>query len=401
MKYRIEPKYIAYILVIIVTLLLSWLFIAQRNSIQIFKQEQINRNNLISKESIEGPILDGLKPQIVNIKGTKQTLYLPDKFKISVLATGFTSPQAVKSDDKGNLFVTDDKALALWILPAGDAKEPKIVDKNLQGISDLDYYQGAVYIVTKNKVIKYQDIQSDGSYKERKVLVENIPTPRKGSHNSILVNRDRIYVSVPANCETCLPKDKSLASIVSYNLSGEDEQLFVKGLHNITDIVPLEDKLIVTDIGRKGIGNALPKVEINIVESGRDYGWPYCYGMSNIDPKYTEKGDFCKTKAEAPKTELPNGMGVSSFETIPAEFYQDWKGQYAFVYSGNKTKSIPQGYKIVIKNINKDSAANNFITGWLLEDGTSWGIPKGITFANGSMIVTDQKNGILYKVNKE
>lgn len=401
MKYRIELKHIIYTVSAIVIIAVFWGLFVQQNRIRIFKKDQISRNNLISKESIEGPVLDGLKPQIVNIKGTKQTLYLPDKFKISVLATGFDSPQFVKADDKGNLFVTDDKASALWILPAGEVKDPKIVDRNLQGISDLDYYQGAVYIVTNNKIIKYQDVQSDGSYKERQILVDKLPTPRKGFYHSISVNQDRIYISIPANCESCEPKDKSIASIVSYDIKGGDEQLFAKGLYKITDMLSAEDKLIVTDIGRKGIGNGLPKVEINIVESGRDYGWPYCYGMSNIDPKHPEKDDFCKSKAEASKTELPNGMGVASFDLIPEDFYQSWKAHYAFVYAGDITKSIPQGYKIVIKNINKDLAASNFITGWLLEDGTSWGVPKGITFSNGGMIVTDQKNGILYKVNKE
>lgn len=402
MKLRIQSKYIYYSITILIVIgVFIWIF-SQNQRIRQFRTEQIQRNNLISKESIEEPVLNGLKPQIINIKDKKQTLYLPEEFTINVLAQGLKSPQLIKSDDKGNLFVTDNKANALWILPVSNPKEAKKVDTNLNNIYGLDWYKGVVYITTDTKVISYSDIQSDASYKERKTLIDNLPKPQTNNHNTIALKDDRIYIGIPANCESCKSKDQRRGSIISFNLDGKDEQLFARGLKQITDILPVDNSLLVTDIGRSGIDNGLPLVEINKVAEGKDYGWPYCYGAGNIDPKYPDKTDFCKTKSESSITELPQGNNVIGFDAMPDSFSSAFKNNYVFVYQGGQSKSIPKGYKVVIKDINKLSAAKNFITGWLSDEGEIWGQPTGVSFDNnGSMIITDQKNGVVYKVSKQ
>ncbi len=402
MKLHIESKYIYLIIVgiILITLILVILF--QTQQIKQFRQDQIQRNNLISKELIEEPILNGLKPQIINIQDKKQTLYLPEQFKINILSQGFKSPEFVKSDDKGNLFVTDSEANTLWLVPSQNPQQPKVVDDKLNGVMSLDWYKNSVYVATETKVIQYIDIQSDGSYRERKTLIDTLPRPQSNAYHTISVWNDKIYIAIPANCETCKPKDKKFGSIVSYSIDGKDEKLFAQGLKQITDIFLDEDNFIATDIGRDGISNQLPSVEINRIEEGKDYGWPYCYGYANTDPKYTEQSDFCKNKVESSIAELPKGNNLGGFDLIPDIFYNDFANKYVFIYQGGLKKSVPKGYKVVIKDINKDNTAKNFITGWLLQDGTIWGSPKGVTFDNnGSMIITDHQNGLLYKVTKE
>lgn len=402
MKLLLPSKYIYYTLGILILIGGVVVYNTQRGRIQEFTQEQIQRNNLISREAIEEPVLDGLKPQIININQKKQTLYLPDTFTVSILSEGLKSPQLVKSDDKGNLFVADNKTNSLYILPVSEPQKPQRVDTNLTGVYGLDWYKGSVYVATQNKVIRYTNIESDGSYKERSTLIDSIPTPKRGSANTIAIKNDRILIAIPANCENCKPKDSRRGSIVSYALDGSDEELFAQGLKSITDILPIDETLLVVDIGREGIGNNLPQVELNKVEKGKDYGWPYCYEVANIDPKYPEKSDFCKTKSESSIASLPHGNGVKGFDLIPSSFFKDFGGKYVFVYQGGQTKSIPKGYKVVIKDISSQNSAQNFITGWVSEDGTVWGQPTGVTFdINGAMIITDQLNGVIYKVAKK
>jgi glucose/arabinose dehydrogenase len=402
MKLYIKIRYIYPIIIVIIFISLIVFSFLQNKKIQQFRQEQIQRNNLISNELVEEPVLKGLKPQIVNIKDKKQTLYLPDKFKINILTQGLESPQFVKVDDKGNLFVSDNKANALWIISNQNLQEPKLVDNKLKGIMSLALYQNFVFVSTDTKIIKYVDIQSDGSYKDKKTLIENLPKPKNNSYHTIAIKDDRIYIAISAQCESCQSKDSKTASIISYSIDGKDEKLFAKGLKQVTDIALDKNNFIVTDIGRNGISDQLPAVEINKIEEGKDYGWPYCYGDANTDPKYTEQSDFCKNKAEASIAELPKGNGLSGFDLIPSSFYNDFANKYAFIYQGSQDKSMPKGYKVVIKDINSNNTAQNFITGWLLQDGKIWGSPKGITFDNkGNMIITDQKNGLLYQVTRE
>ncbi|MGA1047337.1 MAG: hypothetical protein ACO3UU_04965, partial [Minisyncoccia bacterium] len=270
MKLHIESKYIYRISVGIIFISIVWFSWYQAQQIRQFRQEQIQKNNLISKDFVEEPILDGLKPQIINIQDKKQTLYLPEKFKISVLAQGFESPQFVKADDRGNLFVTDSEANTLWIVPTENPQQPKVVDNKLQGLMSIDWYKDSVYVVADTKVIQYIDIQFDGSYRERKTLIDTLPKPKNNNYNTIAIKNDRIYIAIPANCESCKPKDKKFGSIMSYAIDGSDEKLFAQGLKQITDIVIEADNLIVSDIGRLGISNQLPAVEINQIEEGKD-----------------------------------------------------------------------------------------------------------------------------------
>ena len=229
MKLHIQSKYIYRILMGIILTSMLWLIWSWAQQIRQFRQEQIQRNNLISREFVEEPILNGLKPQIINIQEKKQTLYLPEEFKISVLSQGFESPQFVKSDDKGNLFVTDNKANTLWIVPVQNQQEPKVVDNKLTGIMTLYWYEGSVFVLTDTKLIQYIDIQSDGSYKERKTLIDNLPRPKDNTYHTIAIKNNRIYIAIPANCETCKPKDKKFGSIMSYAIDGSDEKLFAQG----------------------------------------------------------------------------------------------------------------------------------------------------------------------------
>ena len=371
-----------------------------QNLLTQFTQDHITRNNLISKENIEEPVLEGLKPQIINIKGEKYTLYIPDIFTASIVSDVFDAPQRIQGDDQGNLFVTDAGTNSLWILPKSNINEPKKVDTNIPGIYDIVWDKGKVYISTDTKIIRYTDIQSDGSYQSRDTLIDNLPKTDSDTPHTIAINNDTIYVAVAANCETCKPKDSRRASILSFDMDGKNEKLFAKGLKQVTDMLVEQNNLLVTDIGRQGIANGIPRVEMNQIEQGKDYGWPYCYSFDSVDPKYPNQSEFCKSKAEAPIFEMPQGNGISSFARTSDRFYPEFQDTFTYVYSGEKRNSIPKGYKVVIKDTN--NPAKNLITGWLNEDGQIWGSPSGITFGiNGDIFITDSMKGVVYRIERK
>ena len=61
-------------------------------------------------------------------------------------------------------------------------------------------------------------------------------------------------------------------------------------------------------MGRDLIGDDIPPDEINIVEQGKDYGWPYCYGKNEPDLNFNrDKKRICFEPEKIP-----------SFINIPA-----------------------------------------------------------------------------------
>ena len=84
---------------------------------------------------------------------------------------------------------------------------------------------------------------------------------------------------------------------------------------------------------------------------------------------------------------------------------KEYEGDLFVAYHGSWNRSVPTGYKIVrFKQVagNISKTEQDFITGWLQEDGTAIGRPADIKIGpDGAMYVSDDKAGVIYKVIKK
>ncbi|HEV2653677.1 MAG TPA: hypothetical protein VGT82_01910, partial [Ktedonobacteraceae bacterium] len=71
-------------------------------------------------------------------------------------------------------------------------------------------------------------------------------------------------------------------------------------------------------------------------------------------------------------------------------------------FHGSWNRTIPTGYKVVripLKNGRVAGPAQDFITGWLGNNGNVSGRPAGVTFApDGTLFVSDDRNGNIYHI---
>ncbi len=67
-----------------------------------------------------------------------------------------------------------------------------------------------------------------------------------------------------------------------------DLRTFASGLRNsvFMTIHPETRKVWATEMGRDLLGDDLPPDEMNIIEQGRNYGWPFCYGKNVHDDDF-------------------------------------------------------------------------------------------------------------------
>ncbi len=163
-------------------------------------------------------------------------------------------------------------------------------------------------------------------------------------------------------------------------------------------IHPRTKRVWVTEMGRDLLGDDLPPDEINIIDEGGNYGWPFCYGKNvhdgDFDPKVTH---FCREPATVPSSidipahSAPLGLAFFPDEGWPKEFRND----LLVAYHGSWNRSVPTGYKIVRYRLDSEGrfqGVDDFISGWLASDGRSLGRPVDIMIRpEGTIFVSDDK----------
>lgn len=172
-------------------------------------------------------------------------------------------------------------------------------------------------------------------------------------------------------------------------------------------IDPATNQVWGADMGRDFLGDNTPPDEINILEQGKNYGWPICYG-DNVHDTAFDKNTYIRNPCMTP-------FETSSHINIPAHsaplglafatgtgWAPDYAGNLFVSYHGSWNRITPTGYKVVRYVLNADGSmqsVEDFITGWLQSDGTALGRPTGLLLKpDGQLFVADDKAGVIYRI---
>lgn len=332
-------------------------------------------------------------------------IQVPEGFMIEEFATGLGRPRFMAFSPDGVLFTTIIREGEVLGLPDKDkdGKSDKKITflKGLNSPHGIAFYKGYLYIGETYQIVRYEYNGINSKPGKEEIIVPDLPT---GGHFTRTVNfgpDGKMYVSIGSSCNICEEKDRRRAAILQLNPDGSDGKVFAKGLRNSVGLTwdPVKGEMWASDNGRDWLGDNLPPDEINRVNEGKDYGWPYCYGDRIPDPKFND-GRRCRNTV-APIVELqahsaPLGLTFYDGDLFPEEF----KGDLFVAYHGSWNRSVPTGYKLVRIRIKdgKPEAIEDFATGWL--QGTKvLGRPVDVLVGqDGSLYVSDDRRGIIYKI---
>ncbi len=258
----------------------------------------------------------------------------------------------------------------------GKADEIVTVIEKLNKPHGLAFYQDWLYIAEENRVIriKINDLKADLSTLQ--VLIDDLPT---GGHftRTIRTHNDALYISIGSSCNVCIEQDQRRAAITKCDIEGRDCKVFAKGLRNAVGIAfhPRTGELWATDNGRDLLGDDLPPEEVNLVNEGKDYGWPICFG-NKINDRDFDKNVYIRdpcADTEAPTIEMqahsaPLGLAFYYGNNFPEEY----RGNMFVAFHGSWNRGQPTGYKIIRIDVNSKSV-RDFASGWL----------QGILFLGG------------------
>jgi glucose/arabinose dehydrogenase len=213
---------------------------------------------------------------------------------------------------------------------------------------------------------------------------------------------ETLYVSVGSSCNVCREEDPRRAAILAYNPDGSNERVFATGLRNAVGLAlnPESGEIWATNNGRDWLGDDLPPETVYLVRENGDYGWPRCHVGRIVDPEFGSP-DGCSNVVD-PAVEMqahtaPLGLDFYTGDAFPLPY----RGDLFIALHGSWNRSVPVGYKVVRIPMQqgKPGPVQDFVTGWLEEDGSNWGRPVGvITGADGALYISDDSGGRVYRV---
>ena len=147
-----------------------------------------------------------------------------------------------------------------------------------------------------------------------------------------------------------------------------------------------------------------PPDEINLIEDGKHYGFPFFVGQNrpNTVPELKDAAPTVTAAAAVPPAfELPAHVsGIDLRFYTGTQFPASYRNALFLALHGSSTISEKVGYKVVrvVMKDGRPAGVEDFATGWL-KDGVVSGRPAGLaTGADGALYVSDDNKGFIYRI---
>ncbi len=343
-------------------------------------------------------------------------LKMPPGFSIGIFAKDVPGARVIAFDADGNMWLsqTGKGIISRLTIKQGRLAAQEIIFSGLNNPHGLAFDPqdpNVLYIAEETKISRTA-IKSGTPSSLQKVI--DLPAGGRHFTRTLGFGADgRLYVSIGSTCNVCQENDPLHASIYSLNKDGSDLRQVAKGLRNSVFFVWNDkDKMMwVTEMGRDLLGDNIPPDEINVIDtrgtSTLNFGWPICYGQNIHDTNF-DKNTYFRNPCQAP-FESPSRIDLQAhsaplglaFVPVSSSWPEAYKGNLLVAFHGSWNRSVPTGYKVVrliLDASGKLSSQEDFISGWLTESGAI-GRPVDLVFdASGSLYVSDDKAGVIYKI---
>ncbi|MDP9840480.1 Raf kinase inhibitor-like YbhB/YbcL family protein [Neorhizobium huautlense] len=365
---------------------------------------------------IQGSILEPEKLEVTDDAKLTGLIKAPTGFKVDVFARDLINPRMLAVSQKGIVYATRRSVGDVIMLKDGnnDGKADGAVTvasrPNMHGIA---FDGNKVFLVTINDVYS-ADVNEEGTFGSLTRIINDLPDAGQHANRTINVGPDgMLYISVGSTCNECQEDNPENATIVRASKDGKTRTIFASGLRNTIgfDWEPATGALYGIDHGIDWLGDEVQIEELNRIEQGKKYGWPYVYGMSGINPHINPPEGITLDQWAKQSTEPVLGYTAHS-APMQMAFYDgsafpaDYRGDAFIAMRGSWNRRPPSGYEVVRVNFEngKPVGFEKFLEGFLLQQengkygylGRLTGIAVG---KDGSLYVADDSNGVVYKVS--
>ena len=330
---------------------------------------------------------------------------LPTGFSIEIWSDNVPNARSMTLGDNGTVFVStrrDGRVYAL--LPRGRASPTVLtLAEKLKMPNGIAFHDGDLYVAENHRIIRYNDIEANlGEIPKPEVVIDSLPTESYHGWRYIDFGPDgMLYISIGAPCNVC--DREGFANISRMNVDGSEQEVVARGVRNSVGFSwhPDNGEIWFTDNGRDMLGDNVPPGELNHAPKiGMHFGFPFCHGGDIPDPDFGEQRDcdeFVAPAQKLPAHVAPLGMLFYTGNMFPDEY----DGQILIAEHGSWNRSKKVGYRISLVRManGKADGYEVFADGWLENEESSGRPVDLLVLDDGSMLVSDDQNGIIYRIS--
>jgi glucose/arabinose dehydrogenase len=340
----------------------------------------------------------------------RQRLRLPEGFSIALYASDLPGARMLRFTPAGDLLVSLPNAGKIVLLErdAGADGHPDGRRELLTGLNrphGIDCHDDWLYVAETHAVGR---IRFDAKARQAAGPFERIiRLPAGGMHwsRTLRLGPDGwVYVSIGSSCNACEEENPWRAAMVRFRPDGSGAELFATGLRNTVgfDWRPGVNALYGTDNGRDFLGDNLPPCELNRIEAGKFYGWPYVHGDKTPDPDFGEGHEDKVRASVAPihhfdAHSAPLGITFIRGSGLP----RDYQGAALVALHGSWNRTGKSGYAVVSLHFDEKGGISErkLVTGFE-QDEDVIGRPVDIAEGpDGAIYISDDFSGSIYRLS--
>jgi glucose/arabinose dehydrogenase/cytochrome c5 len=347
----------------------------------------------------------------------------PDGFTVQLYATGLDNPRLIRAAPNGDIFLAESSSGKIkafrGITADGKPRETSVFAEGLNRPYGIAFYPPGnnpqwIYIGNTDAVVRIP--YKNGDLKAAGVPQHIADLPHSGGHwtRDLQFSADgkRMFVAVGSESNVddpdTTPEEKNRADILQFDPDGSGMRVFAYGIRNAGGglaINPKTGELWCSVNERDGLGDNLVPDYITHVQDGGFYGWPWWYIGGHQDPRHNGKHPELKDKAIVPDVLLqPHNASLELTFYEGAQFPTEYRGDIFASEHGSWNRSVRAGYEVIRVPLHQTGRASgeyeDFLTGFVVDNGHVWGRPVGITVApDGSLLVTDDGSNSIWRVS--
>jgi glucose/arabinose dehydrogenase len=353
----------------------------------------------------------------------------PKGFKVELYATGLDNPRLIRTAPNGDLFLAESETGKIKVFrgvaPDGKAQQVSVFSTGLHQPFGIAFYPlGAhpawVYIGNTDGIVRFPykngDLQASGPAEH----LADLPGGgrlRGGGHwtRDLVFSKDgtKLFASVGSHSNVddsdTHPEEFHRADVLEFTPQGKFVKVYAGGLRNCVGeaINPTTGELWCSTNERDGLGNNLVPDYITHVQEDGFYGWPWFYfnGPSGglQDPRHPGKHPELQSKVITPDILVnPHFASLEMLFYEGSQFPREFRGDGFAAEHGSWNRAVRAGYEVIrlpMRNGRSNGEYEDFLTGFVLPDGTVWGRPVGVAVANdGSLFVSDDGSKSIWHV---
>ena len=344
-------------------------------------------------------------------------LQVPEGYQIHIYSERTPGARDLQLSPKGTLLVslrTQGKVVAL-----SDKNKDGVVDEvrdvltGLKNPHGLAFWNDQLFVAEETQISKYfWEEETLTASLEKKLFdtPDGVTLPGGGgghqTRSIVFDAKGNMFISVGSTCNVCTQQNPFHASVLISDKDGNNIRTFSRGLRNAVfmTVHPDTDNVWVTEMSRDLLGDDIPADEINIIQEGRNFGWPLCYGNKVYDKNFGQgSAEQCELTVP-PVYEIQAHSAPLGLTFIKStQFPEDWQGDLFVAYHGSWNRSVPTGYKVVRMDVEGETITGEteFLTGFL-QGKQAIGRPADVLIdPQGRLFVSDDKAGAVYIITKK